>query len=99
MDGLLPGRLPQGPGCAHSSHLSPQRSDSVRLPQGKPPHEDNRFLAYLRAGMIWDQLEKSGVPGVCGVWSPPEGGNRLMTVVALKTQYVGHAKQAGLITS
>ncbi len=45
------------------------------------------------------QLEKSGVPGVCGVWSPPEGGNRLMTVVALKTQYVGHAKQAGLIAS
>jgi 4-hydroxy-3-polyprenylbenzoate decarboxylase len=68
-------------------------------PQGKPPHEDNRFLAYLRSGMIWDQLEKAGVPGVCGVWSPPEGGNRLMTVVAIKTQYLGHSKQAGLIAS
>jgi 4-hydroxy-3-polyprenylbenzoate decarboxylase len=68
-------------------------------PQGKPPHEDNRFLAYLRSGMIWDQLEKAGVPGVCGVWSPPEGGNRLMTVVSLKTQYLGHSKQAGLIAS
>ena len=68
-------------------------------PQGKPPHEDNRFLAYLRSGMIWDQLEKAGVPGVVGVWSPPEGGNRLMTVVALKTQYLGHSKQAGLIAS
>ena len=77
------------------------RNDPILLgcPQGKPPHEDNRFLAYLRAGMIWDQLEKAGVPGVCGVWSPPEGGNRLMTVVALKTQYVGHGKQAGLIAS
>src|SRR3989338_3167525 len=68
-------------------------------PQGKPPHEDNRFLAYLLSGMIWDQLEKAGVPGVCGVWSPPEGGNRLMTVVAIKTQYLGHSKQAGLIAS
>ena len=68
-------------------------------PQGKPPHEDNRFLAYLRSGMIWDQLEKAGVPGVCGVWSPAEGGNRLMTVVAIKTQYLGHSKQAGLIAS
>jgi len=68
-------------------------------PQGKPPHEDNRFLAYLRSGMIWDQLEKAGVPGVCGVWSPPEGGNRLMTVVAIHTQYLGHSKQAGLIAS
>jgi UbiD family decarboxylase len=68
-------------------------------PQGKPPHEDNRFLAYLRSGMIWDQLEKAGVPGVHGVWCPPEGGNRLMTVVSVKQQYAGHAKQAGLIAS
>src|SRR5919109_791912 len=77
------------------------RNDPILLgcPQGKPPHEDNRFLAYLRAGMIWDQLEKAGVPEVRGVWSPPEGGNRLMTVVSLKTRYVGHAKQAGLIAS
>ncbi|HZA56314.1 MAG TPA: UbiD family decarboxylase [Candidatus Udaeobacter sp.] len=82
-------------------HRIYHRDDPILLgcPQGKPPHEDNRFLAYLRAGMIWDQLEKAGVPGVCGVWTPPEGGNRLMTVVALKTQYLGHAKQAGLIAS
>jgi 4-hydroxy-3-polyprenylbenzoate decarboxylase len=77
------------------------RDDPIILgcPQGKPPHEDNRFLVYLRSGMIWDQLEKAGVPGVCGVWCPPEAGNRLMTVVALQTQYLGHAKQAGLIAS
>lgn len=68
-------------------------------PQGKPPHEDNRFLAYLRSGMIWDQLEKAGVPGLVGVWSPPEGGNRLMTSVAIKQHYPGHAKQAALIAS
>ena len=62
------------------------RDDPIILgcPQGKPPHEDNRFLVYLRSGMIWDQFEKAGVPGVCGVWCPPEGGNRLMTVVALQ---------------
>lgn len=82
-------------------HRIYHRNDPIILgcPQGKPPHEDNRFLAYLRSGMIWDQLEKAGVPGVCGVWSPPEGGNRLMTVVAIKTQYLGHSKQAGLIAS
>jgi 4-hydroxy-3-polyprenylbenzoate decarboxylase len=82
-------------------HRIYHRNDPIILgcPQGKPPHEDNRFLAYLRSGMIWDQLEKAGVPGVCGVWSPPEGGNRLMTVVAIETQYLGHSKQAGLIAS
>lgn len=68
-------------------------------PQGKPPHEDNRFLAYLRAGMIWDQLERAGVPAVKGVWSPPAAGNRLMTVVSIDSQYAGHGKQAGLIAS
>jgi 4-hydroxy-3-polyprenylbenzoate decarboxylase len=82
-------------------HRIYHRNDPIILgcPQGKPPHEDNRFLAYLRAGMIWDQLEKAGVPGITGVWAPPEGANRLMTVVALKTEYVGHSKQAGLIAA
>jgi 4-hydroxy-3-polyprenylbenzoate decarboxylase len=77
------------------------RDDPIILgsPQGKPPHEDNQFLAYGRSGMVWDQLEKAGVPGVKGVWCPPEGGNRLMVAVALETQYPGHAKQAGLIAS
>jgi 4-hydroxy-3-polyprenylbenzoate decarboxylase len=77
------------------------RTDPIILgcPQGKPPHEDNRFLAYLRAGMIWDQLEKAGVPGIVDVWSPPEVANRLMTVVSIDTQYAGHGKQAGLIAS
>jgi UbiD family decarboxylase len=77
------------------------RNDPVILgcPQGKPPHEDNRFLAYLRSGMIWDQLEKAGVPDICGVWCPPEGGNRLMTVIAIRQRYPGHAKQAALVAS
>jgi 4-hydroxy-3-polyprenylbenzoate decarboxylase len=82
-------------------HRVYHRDDPIILgcPQGKPPHEDNRFLAYLRSGMIWDQLEKAGVRGVVDVWSPPEAANRYMTVVALDTQYAGHGKQAGLIAS
>ncbi len=82
-------------------HRVYHRDDPILLgcPQGKPPHEDNRFLAYLRAAMIWDHLEKAGVPDVCGVWSPPEGANRLMTVVAIRQRYPGHAKQAGVIAS
>ena len=77
------------------------RDDPILLgcPQGKPPHEDNRFLAYLRSAMIWDQLEKAGISGVTGVWCPPEAGNRLMTVLSMKTRYNGHAKQAALIAS
>jgi UbiD family decarboxylase len=77
------------------------RDDPIILgcPQGKPPHEDNRFLAYVRSGMIWDQLEQAGVPGIRGVWSAPEGGNRLLTIVSLDTQYTGHSRQAGHIAA
>src|SRR5437899_452789 len=70
-----------------------------------PPHHGGiikeQYLqrGELCPGMIWAELDEAGVPGVCGVWIPPDGGNRLMTVVALKTQYLGHGKQAGLIAS
>jgi 4-hydroxy-3-polyprenylbenzoate decarboxylase len=77
------------------------RDDPIILgcPQGKPPHEDNRFLAYLRSCLIQDQLERAGVPNVRAVWSPPVAGNRLMTIVSIKQSYPGHAKQAALIAS
>ncbi len=77
------------------------RNDPIILgcPQGKPPHEDNRFLAYLRSCLIKDQLEKAGVPNVQAVWSPPVGGNRLLTSVSIRQSYPGHAKQAALIAS
>ena len=77
------------------------RNDPIILgcPQGKPPHEDNQFLAYLKSALAWDQLEKAGVPNVTGVWMPPISGNRLMTIVAIKQTYPGHARQAGLIAS
>jgi 4-hydroxy-3-polyprenylbenzoate decarboxylase len=77
------------------------RNDPIILgcPQGKPPHEDNQFLAYLRSGLIQDQLEKAGVPNVVGVWCPPVAGNRLMTLVAIKQAYAGHARQAATVAA
>jgi 4-hydroxy-3-polyprenylbenzoate decarboxylase len=75
------------------------RSDPILMgcPQGKPPHEDNRFLAYLKSALIEEQLRGAGVPGVTAVWCPPEAGNRLMIVVALRQMYPGHATQVGLL--
>jgi 4-hydroxy-3-polyprenylbenzoate decarboxylase len=77
------------------------RDDPILLgcPQGKPPHEDNRFLAYLKSALVEDQLRRAGVPEVQGVWMPPEAGNRLMVIVAIKQKYAGHATQAALIAS
>jgi 4-hydroxy-3-polyprenylbenzoate decarboxylase len=68
-------------------------------PQGKPPHEDNRFGAYLRSCSIWEQMEQAGVPDVRGVWIPPEAGNRGLVVIQIKQRYPGHAKQAALVAS
>jgi len=77
------------------------RDDPIILgcPQGKPPHEDNRFGAYLRSSLIRQQLERAGVPNVTGVWVPPEAGNRGLVVVAIRQAFAGHAVQAGLVAS
>jgi UbiD family decarboxylase len=77
------------------------RNDPILLgcPQGKPPHEDNRFLAYLKSALIENQLKAAGVPRIAGVWCPPESGNRMMTVIAVDQAYPGHATQALLVGS
>jgi 4-hydroxy-3-polyprenylbenzoate decarboxylase len=75
------------------------RNDPILLgcPQGKPPHEDNRFLAYLKSALIETQLRQAGVPRITGVWCPPEAGNRLVTVIAVDQSYAGHATQALMV--
>ena len=72
------------------------RNDPIILgcPQGKPPHEDNKALAYLRAAQIEAQLRGAGVPRITGAWCPPEAAERLMTVIAVDQAYPGHATQA-----
>ena len=75
------------------------RNDPILLgcPQGKPPHEDNKFLAYLKSALIETQLRNAGVPKVTGVWCPPVSGNRMMTIVAVDQSYPGHATQALMV--
>jgi 4-hydroxy-3-polyprenylbenzoate decarboxylase len=46
----------------------------------------------FRSGLIWDQIEAAGVPGVTGVYA----FNCYMVVVAIKQRYAGHARQAGM---
>jgi 4-hydroxy-3-polyprenylbenzoate decarboxylase len=49
--------------------------------------------------MIWDELERAGVPNVRGVWCHEAGGGRMLNIVSIKNSYPGHSRQAGLITS
>jgi 4-hydroxy-3-polyprenylbenzoate decarboxylase len=72
------------------------RHDPVLL--GSPPMKPPRFHfgLPLRAAGIWANLESDGVTDIAGAWQHVA---QLMTVVALKQRYAGHAKRAGLIAA
>jgi 4-hydroxy-3-polyprenylbenzoate decarboxylase len=72
------------------------RDDPILL--GSPPMKPPRFHFGLpfRAASIWSNLETAGVTDVVGVWQHVA---QLMTVVAIKQRYAGHAKRAALIAA
>jgi 4-hydroxy-3-polyprenylbenzoate decarboxylase len=72
------------------------RNDPILL--GSPPMKPPRFHfgLPLRAASIWSNLESVGVTDITGVWQHVA---QLMTVVALKQRYDGHAKRAALIAA
>jgi UbiD family decarboxylase len=72
------------------------RHDPILL--GSPPMKPPRFHFGLpfRAASIWANLETAGVTDVVGAWQHVA---QLMTVIALKQRYAGHAKRAGLIAA
>jgi UbiD family decarboxylase len=72
------------------------RDDPILL--GSPPMKPPRFHFGLpfRAATIWANLDVAGVTDVVGAW---QHVSQLMTVVALKQRYDGHAKRAALIAA
>jgi UbiD family decarboxylase len=72
------------------------RDDPILL--GSPPLKPPRFHFGLpfRAATIWSNLEAAGVTDVAGVW---QHVSQLMTVVALRQRYDGHAKRAALVAA
>ncbi|HXG51180.1 MAG TPA: UbiD family decarboxylase [candidate division Zixibacteria bacterium] len=77
------------------------RNDPIMTgaPPSRPPTEATFYKSFWRSAMVWEELERAGVPDVRGVWCPPEGNTRLLTVVAIRQRYPGHARQAGIIAS
>jgi 4-hydroxy-3-polyprenylbenzoate decarboxylase len=65
----------------------------------RPPHEYSLYRSIVRSGLVWDELEKAGVPDIKGVWCHEAGGSRLFTIVSIHQRYAGHARQAGLLAS
>jgi 4-hydroxy-3-polyprenylbenzoate decarboxylase len=62
----------------------------------RPPSDFSYSKCVMKAGMIWDEVERAGVSGVKGVWCHEAGGARMFNVIAIKQAYAGHAKQAAM---
>lgn len=62
---------------------------------GRPPHDFIYAKCVTKAAMLWDEMEKAGLPGIQGVWSHEAGGARMFNIVSIKQMYPGHARQAG----
>jgi 4-hydroxy-3-polyprenylbenzoate decarboxylase len=76
------------------------RNDPILLgaPPSKPPSEQS-FRCYIRSALLWENLERAGIPSVTGVWCHEAGGSRMFNVVAIRQRYPGHSKQTALVAS
>jgi 4-hydroxy-3-polyprenylbenzoate decarboxylase len=108
-------RLPEGPFGEwtgyYASDIRPEpvldikaiyhRNNPIQLglPPNKPVDEQSRYRAWLRSALLFDDIQKAGVPDVQGVWAHEVGGSRLFLAVSIKQRYAGHARQAGHIAS
>lgn len=77
------------------------RTDPILLGtcSGIPPYDYSYFRCPIRSAMLWESLERAGVPGVAGVWCHEAGFSRALNVVSIRQAYSGHAMQAGLLAS
>ena len=77
-------------------HIIRYRSDPIltcALMAEGSANECGLFWGMSKAAKVWADLDALGVPGVQGVWSPPEAAGWGMTVVSIKQLYAGHAAQ------
>ena len=94
-NGLTPVREP----VVHVKTLFHRNDPILTCAQPARPPGYNFAFCVFRSAMIWDEIEKAGVPDVRGVWCHEIGGSRLFNVVAIKQRYPGHSRQAGMIAS
>jgi UbiD family decarboxylase len=65
----------------------------------RPPSDFSYSKCVMKAGMIWDEVERAGLSGVKGVWCHEAGGARMFNVISIKQAYAGHSKQAAMMAA
>jgi len=76
------------------------RNDPITLasPPSKATYNDHGFFRSVwRSALVYNEIEKAGIPEVKGVWCPPFGGSRQFVIVSVKQSYPGHATEVGHI--
>ncbi|MEM0374468.1 MAG: UbiD family decarboxylase, partial [Sulfolobales archaeon] len=64
-----------------------------------PPYDYSYFRCPIRAAMIWNMLERIGIPGIKGVWVHEAGFGRAFIIVSIKQISAGHATTVGHIVA
>ncbi|BAB65007.1 UbiD family decarboxylase [Sulfurisphaera tokodaii] len=64
-----------------------------------PPYDYSYFRCPIRSAMIWDFLERAGVPNIKGVWAHEVGFSRAFIVISIKQSFAGHATMVGHLVS
>ncbi|MBI3013975.1 MAG: UbiD family decarboxylase [Candidatus Tectomicrobia bacterium] len=71
------------------------REDAILCCSQTGRYDENALQrGVTRSAMIWNELEKGGIPGIRGVWGHEAGAGQFIIVVSLRQEFSGHAKQA-----
>ena len=68
-------------------------------PTFRPPTGTNLMQGLTRSAVVWEGLEKAGVPGVTSVRCHAMAGHRFLIILSITQLYPGHARQAALVAS
>jgi UbiD family decarboxylase len=87
-------RAPQPVIQVTALHYRRQPIVTAALMAAYPSCEIGAYYAIMRSARVWDDLERIGVPGLCGVYAHPAAASGWgMVVVSVKQQYAGHVAQ------
>ncbi len=67
-------------------------------PPSRPLQENTLFAVVKSSALLWNALNRSGVPDVRGVWMSGVGQQQFV-IISIKQRYAGHARQAALLAS
>lgn len=66
---------------------------------GRPPHDTTYRNSIIKSASLWELLERARVRGITGVYRPEAAAANLLTVVAIRQAFAGHARQVGTVAS